>query len=1297
MGNTDLQMTVTALDKAAATFIKLAQQVERLSDKLDKIDGKVVKFTVKGEGVEKADAELDNVERKVKNLDGKKARVKVDVDKSLGDSLIQFNLLGRALKAIALPASLVTAAPQIASLGAAAVSATGAIGALPAAVGAAGLAAGVASVSFGNLIKYFTASSDKKKTEAYNALSASGKKLADTISGLTPRFEALRHATQDAVFEGLTKEVRPLADRYLPALQREMVATGQVFNSASITLAKFFEQKSASNDLTASLTSMRVAVGNIVLAATPLAHVFVDVLTTGAARLPGLTQGIAGAAAKLADFVSKARESGQLGEWMDVGIAKVEQLGRIALNTGGILMSIFKAGTASGADFLGTVERITGGVNAFLRSSEGQGALVALFKEIRATVDALAPGFQALGSAVAYVVSQLAQAGVLHEAGAAISALVISVAPLARYLGDLAANILPPVLQLIGAIAPVLGPVVAAFVAWKVASAGMSVVQTAVKGAAESIAWASLKAEEFATKAGMSSAAGEKMANAGEKVSGKMSQLGNALPLIGIGIAGITTAYDIWGGKADEAATKVVNGSMSMRQAIAQEAEQIHSNQIEWLGGMNAQESYAAAARNVQVELDKQMATLSPMEQLQARVAMAQANLNDAVAQYGPKSQQAVSAAAELNAARDREKAATDGAKQAEQSLGDAIVDTSNKASAAANADVAYQQGLLSLANASDRAAEAAWSHAAGSREVTEANLAVQQASLSAADAARRKAQSDAEARGASDAAAIGAQAYKDELQRQADTLEGPAKQAALNNIALLGGQKGASDTARTAANLYKGELQSLADKENGPLKDAILGTIRNFDSLGGAHATAEQKAAAQRAALVRLADQAQGPTRDAILAMIRTIDQIHDKSYTITGTGVVNGIRSTTGSTAPGAGAHARGGIIDSLADGGVLSGYTPGRDVHTFRSATGGVLQLSGGEAVMRPEWTQAVGPDYVKAANRAARQGGIAGVSDFMSRTAPRRGEGVRGDGNAFANGGIIGGRYAGGGVVMRGVPYPDIPPQLEAGIQGSLLSKMNPILIAMIKAAEAAAAGGVSGVAGGGAQAALAWARTQVGKPYIWGGVGPRGYDCSGFQSAVLNVLQGRNPYSRRGATGNFPWAGFAPGLGGQYAIGAYRGNPGHMAGTLAPGVNVESSGGVGVRVGGGARGANNGMFNIRGHIGDTGGLLPPGEAVINLSGGLERVLSTEQTRVLDQILAAVSGGRQSGGGAGELGGLLRAVAGHLSALRGDVDHHGDNAAIVASIGVTNRLLAGAVSGTAAGSAQTHRTIGELGPW
>lgn len=74
-------------------------------------------------------------------------------------------------------------------------------------------------------------------------------------------------------------------------------------------------------------------------------------------------------------------------------------------------------------------------------------------------------------------------------------------------------------------------------------------------------------------------------------------------------------------------------------------------------------------------------------------------------------------------------------------------------------------------------------------------------------------------------------------------------------------------------------------------------------------------------------------------------------------------------------------------FATGGVYPGYTPGRDI--------GFIGVSGGEAIMRPEWTRAMqqlDPDYIDEANRRARQGGVGAVKRFLG---------------GFKNGGEVGG--------------------------------------------------------------------------------------------------------------------------------------------------------------------------------------------------------------------------------------------------------------------------------------------------
>lgn len=82
-------------------------------------------------------------------------------------------------------------------------------------------------------------------------------------------------------------------------------------------------------------------------------------------------------------------------------------------------------------------------------------------------------------------------------------------------------------------------------------------------------------------------------------------------------------------------------------------------------------------------------------------------------------------------------------------------------------------------------------------------------------------------------------------------------------------------------------------------------------------------------------------------------------------------------------------GALVSGFASGGVYPGYTPGRDV--------GLIGVSGGEAIMRPEWTRAVGPEYVDAANAAARRGGVSGVRSFLGGAEPYLG--------GFLLGGIV----------------------------------------------------------------------------------------------------------------------------------------------------------------------------------------------------------------------------------------------------------------------------------------------------
>lgn len=70
----------------------------------------------------------------------------------------------------------------------------------------------------------------------------------------------------------------------------------------------------------------------------------------------------------------------------------------------------------------------------------------------------------------------------------------------------------------------------------------------------------------------------------------------------------------------------------------------------------------------------------------------------------------------------------------------------------------------------------------------------------------------------------------------------------------------------------------------------------------------------------------------------------------------------------------------LGGYADGGVLPGYSPGYDNMRFAGPHGS-LELSGGEAIMRPEWTKAVGANFVNSMNAIAKNGGTKGVQQAL----------------------------------------------------------------------------------------------------------------------------------------------------------------------------------------------------------------------------------------------------------------------------------------------------------------------------
>lgn len=138
-----------------------------------------------------------------------------------------------------------------------------------------------------------------------------------------------------------------------------------------------------------------------------------------------------------------------------------------------------------------------------------------------------------------------------------------------------------------------------------------------------------------------------------------------------------------------------------------------------------------------------------------------------------------------------------------------------------------------------------------------------------------------------------------------------------------------------------------------------ISGTLQGLLTRGATELTGTMQKQAQ-AALSTFMDL-KTSTRPVAIAIMKDLSEIFGFQYKVPKKTPVNLPGRTSGHPHTGGDQP-----LPNNADGGVIPGWTPGRDTTT----TG----VSGGEAVMRPEWTRAVGEKNIMAMNHRAKYGGF-----------------------------------------------------------------------------------------------------------------------------------------------------------------------------------------------------------------------------------------------------------------------------------------------------------------------------------
>ena len=388
---------------------------------------------------------------------GRTVPFKVQIDKkSLSDSIVGVAALGRAVSQLALPGAAVAVTPYLLSLASAASQAGGAVALLPALGFAAAAGMGALALGARGFSDAIKETDPKKYAEAVAKLAPAARETAHEVKALAPAWKTMQLHVQQQLFEGIATRVRELSGAYLPVLNTQLGNLAARYNLAAQRSANVLLAPQSVADTTLSLTNLNTATGHAATAAGPLTAAFRDLGVVGSTFLPAMGVSVANLSTRFAGFIAHARETGQIRVWIQSGLDTLKLFGRIALNVGSILKSALDAGRNAGESFLVTIERFTGRIATAMRTPEGASGLTGFLTGVRTVVSGL--------------IDRLVQLWpVIAAGGAAFVALFTNTQPVFDLLYGLVATVLPPLLDLIGTLAPILGPAIAALLAIKLA------------------------------------------------------------------------------------------------------------------------------------------------------------------------------------------------------------------------------------------------------------------------------------------------------------------------------------------------------------------------------------------------------------------------------------------------------------------------------------------------------------------------------------------------------------------------------------------------------------------------------------------------------------------------------------------------------------------------------------------------------------------------------------------------------------------------------------------------------------
>lgn len=262
---------------------------------------------------------------------------------------------------------------------------TGVIGLLPAVAGTAVLGFAALKIATMGLSDAFENWDDPAKfAEALKKLHPEAAKTVVAIKSLEGQFKAAQKNIQGRLFDGMAKSVQELGSTYIPILEERFGRVVDVINSAGKGVINFLKSTAGVSQSKNILDKFAATWENLGPSIEHIVMIIMDIAEVSAGVFEDLTDGAEGTTRSWAEFIDKARETGQIKEWIQGGLQALKDLWATVKNVSATFKTMWVAlNGGESVSFLAMLASATARMREFVASAEGQRILSLLATTIQ--------------------------------------------------------------------------------------------------------------------------------------------------------------------------------------------------------------------------------------------------------------------------------------------------------------------------------------------------------------------------------------------------------------------------------------------------------------------------------------------------------------------------------------------------------------------------------------------------------------------------------------------------------------------------------------------------------------------------------------------------------------------------------------------------------------------------------------------------------------------------------------------------------------------------------------------------